>query len=281
MNNDLKNIGKAPAPKAEALIDNTNPEKPALSELAQKMIEKAEKANAANPPAVSFKSGKDYGIRWVEGNGSWFTFVDVDGKASWKYANREDIKTHLEVEHNVSAYAVKGAVSEAAKAMHDTRKRFSVDFAGPFAGYLEPGERQISGSKVLITKAPVLPTISTGDCVLLLAFLRTVFHKQDQLDAFLRWAQGAVRGLREDKPGYWRHGQALVMVGEAGDGKTSLQKCIITKMLTGRSCDPTKYITADTSFNEQLGENEHWLMSDPKANKPPIFHCLVGGICTV
>jgi len=35
-------------------------------------------------------------------------------------------------------------------------------------------------------------------------------------------------------------------------------------MLTGRATDPELFFKDKTSFNEQMGEKEHWLMSDPK-----------------
>ena len=84
-----------------------------------------------------------------------------------------------------------------------------------------------------------------------------------QRDAILGWCQGALRTLHEATPGKWRHGQALLMIGLSGSGKTSLQN-IITAMLTGRATDPELFFKDKTSFNEQMGEKEHWLMSDPK-----------------
>jgi len=42
-----------------------------------------------------------------------------------------------------------------------------------------------------------------------------------QRDAILGWCQGALRTLHEATPGKWRHGQALLMIGLSGSGKTS------------------------------------------------------------
>jgi hypothetical protein len=80
--------------------------------------------------------------------------------------------------------------------------------------------------------------------------------------------QSAALSLRYDEPGTWRHGQALTLIGNPGDGKTSMQKFIITPLLAGRFCDPTKYLTDRTEFNEQLGEAETGSCPTPRAVAP-------------
>ena len=44
-----------------------------------------------------------------------------------------------------------------------------------------------------------------------------------------------------------------------------MQKFIITPLLAGRFCDPTKYLTDRTEFNEQLGEAETGSCPTPRA----------------
>ena len=63
--------------------------------------------------------------------------------------------------------------------------------------------------------------------------------------------------------GDWWPQPALVIIGVPGSGKSAIQKAIITPIL-GRSIDPTKYFTADTSFNSHLGKAEHLVLDDPK-----------------
>jgi len=100
-----------------------------------------------------------------------------------------------------------------------------------------------------------------------------------QRDAILGWLQGALRTLREAEPGKWRHGHVLILIGLAGSGKTSLQN-IITLLFTGRATDPELFFKDKTSFNEQMGEKEHWLMSDPKTTSRAAQEKFLGDIKT-
>lgn len=235
----------------------------------QKEAKSSEQSKSGPAPCERAVPGKDYAIRWVEGTGDWY--AQAKGHAEWQHKAVTLIRSHLDIEYNISDAGKRGTLSEADKVMHDATLNFGVDFAGPFAGYLKPGIHIISGSKVLITKAPALIEPNEGDCELIWNFITEGFWKADQADAFLGWLQCAVLSLRNDEPGCWRHGQAPAIIGDSGDGKTSLQKCIITPSLTGRACDPIKYLMGKTEFNEQLGENEHWMMSDPPGKRSEAF----------
>jgi hypothetical protein len=98
-----------------------------------------------------------------------------------------------------------------------------------------------------------------------------------QSDAVFGWCKGALMTLREAKPGKWRHGQALIMIGLHGAGKTAFQR-IITTLFTRQATDTELYFKDKTSFNEQMGENEHWLMSDPKTTNRAAQEKFLGDI---
>ena len=160
--------------------------------------------------------------------------------------------------------------------MHDALSNFTVEYAGEYAGYREPGEIIIRNDRILITRAVRLIEPKEGDCEFLKKFIRRTFTRFHtvvddggreteiyQFDAVFGWLQGALRTLYEAKPGKWRHGQALVLLGDSGIGKTSLQH-LFTTAFGGRATDPELFFKDRTSFNEQMGEREHWMMSDPK-----------------
>jgi hypothetical protein len=66
--------------------------------------------------------------------------------------------------------------------------------------------------------------------------------------------------------GQWSHGQALLVVGDTGIGKTTLQNDVIDSLLTNCHADAALWLKGQSTFNEPLGEAEHWLMSDTKSS---------------
>jgi hypothetical protein len=53
-------------------------------------------------------------------------------------------------------------------------------------------------------------------------------------------------------------------MGVPGIGKTSLQLLVTLALAgAGRATDPKIFFKGDSTFNAQLAENEHWMMSDP------------------
>jgi hypothetical protein len=140
-----------------------------------------------------------------------------------------------------------------------------VDYAQEIAGYVEPGQYAIGNKIALVTRGASFIELEPGteeDFLDLYLFLKHALSEPDQLDAFLGWLQQAVRVLRTAAPPAWAHGLALLLIGDPGIGKTSLQ-LLITLMLAGRATDPKIFFKGDSTFNSQLAENEHWMMSDP------------------
>jgi hypothetical protein len=140
-----------------------------------------------------------------------------------------------------------------------------VDYAQEIAGYVAPGQYTIGNKIALVTRGASFIELKEGteeDFLDLYLFLKHALSEPDQLDAFLGWLQQAVRVLRTAAPPAWAHGLALLLIGDPGIGKTSLQ-LLITLMLAGRATDPKIFFKGDSTFNSQLAENEHWMMSDP------------------
>ena len=196
----------------------------------------------------------------------------LDGKSWWALNSQREwiplggtdaVRRYLKSNYGLKGLTEKGEnISEVDQIIHQIEMNHYADIAGRYAGYLEAGIHEVARSKLLVPRSHRLPIATEGDCNTLFNFLQGMFTAPDQLDALFGWLQTAVRTLREDKAGEWSPGQALVLLGDTGVGKSVLQG-IIDLLLTGRAADPTKYYVGDTSFNADLGEAEHWKISDP------------------
>jgi hypothetical protein len=134
-----------------------------------------------------------------------------------------------------------------------------VDFVGPLAGYHE-GFHDFSPLRCLVTTSPSLVTPLAGEFPVLLDFLHGLLGDPDgrQLVQLMGWLKVAIESL---STGNHRPGQALVLVGPAGCGKSLLQK-LITVLLGGRCAKPYQVMTKGTSFNKDLFGAEHLMIED-------------------
>ena len=68
------------------------------------------------------------------------------------------------------------------------------------------------------------------------------------------------------------------MVGETGKGKSTLQCDVIDPWLTNHHADAACFLKGESIFNAQLGEAEHWLMSDPKKSNQKEQEIFLSGV---
>jgi hypothetical protein len=205
---------------------------------------------------------KDYGLRKVV-SGAWYRRLQ---NGLWIPQAKTEAEDHLAIVHDVSKVPDSDThLSSTDYVMHSLAENWLVDFAQEIAGFVEPGEYPIGTKKGLVTAGGTLIPLIKGiekDFSGLLEFFKGAFPEANQLDAWLGWLKQAVQVLRYGRAGFWKHGAALILIGEAGIGKTSLQH-LITQSLAGRATDPKRSFKGTTDFNEQLSENEHWMFSDP------------------
>jgi hypothetical protein len=194
--------------------------------------------------------------------GTWYRKTR---RGEWAKVTREDIATHL-IRRGLSNRPTKEDELTTVDLMMDNCIDYwMVDYAQEIAGYTEPGQYTIGNKTALVTRGASFIELKEGteaDFLDLYLFFKHGFSEPLQLDAWLGWIQQAVRVLRTAVPPSWAHGLALLLIGEPGIGKTSLQ-LLNTLMLGGRATDPKIFFKGDSTFNAQLAENEHWLMSDP------------------
>ncbi len=137
-------------------------------------------------------------------------------------------------------------------------------YCGPLAGH-ESGFHEANGVRLLVTESPALLTPTPGPCTLIPAILRGLVdapgepHGGTQYAVLMGWLACAVQGLYLK---IRRPGQALVLAGPAGSGKSVVQNNIITPLLGGRSAKCAPYLQGRTEFNGELFGTEHLMLED-------------------
>lgn len=145
------------------------------------------------------------------------------------------------------------------KAILEFQKRRNVAWAGPLAGY-GTGIHEMCGTRVLVTTSPKIIEPVAGEWPTLRKVIGSVLDGQDgvQVAYFLAWLKVAYEALRA---GRRQPGQAVVMCGPHGCGKSLLQQ-LVTEVLGGRVAKPYQVMTGGTGFNADLFGAEHLCIED-------------------
>ncbi len=131
-----------------------------------------------------------------------------------------------------------------------------VDFAGYIAGWAQ-GVHETDGKRVLVTMAPTLPIARSVQWPRLRGFLDGLLGEEQCL-RFLCWLHFRRKSLLTHQ---WLPGQAIVLMGPKGCGKSFLQH-VVTQALGGRSAKPWRYMKGETQFNLDLIGAEHLSIED-------------------
>jgi len=132
-----------------------------------------------------------------------------------------------------------------------------VRFAGEVAGH-KVGLIENEDGRILVTKGPKIIEPVKGDWPTIKELLTSLLG-EDQVDYFYGWLSSAYKALIT---GEFTPGQALVIAGERANGKSFLQKYIITPMLGGRAGIAYRYLSGETQFNKDLIGAEHLVIAD-------------------
>lgn len=149
--------------------------------------------------------------------------------------------------------------------VQDTR---DVSFCGPLAGRAA-GFYEELGTRFLVTESPRLVEPKPGEFPVIRAILRGLLAGEDephgarQLQLALGWLASAARNLYG---GTRQAGQALVLAGPAGCGKSVFQNHVITPALGGRSAKCVLFLQGRTAFNSELFGAEHLMLEDENAD---------------
>src|SRR4029078_4317598 len=123
--------------------------------------------------------------------------------------------------------------------------------------------------RFLVTVSPALIAPAHGECTVISAILRSLTGGPEepygalQCELLLGWLAAAVQCLYQQS---LRSGQALVLAGPAGSGKSVVQNCILTPLLGGRSAKCAPYLQGKTSVNGELFGAEHLMLEDESSD---------------
>jgi hypothetical protein len=250
-------IVRPPAPDKDLndWVRRSNPDAAAMTAL----LESAERYKPTVP---------DYGVRYLQSPMSYWKRDEDSGE--WTRVDKEMVKSHLALHYGLKKNkpAKKDCTAdEIDKALDVIVHKHKIQAAGCFAGYLEAGVQTIGkNKKILIPQSLILPDICEGSFPTILRFISGLLPNLRQRLALLGMLQWALRSLRYSEPGKWKPKKALILLGEAGCGKGSLE-ALINLCLTGRRIDATQYLTGDSSFNGQFGTSELWTSADPAVHR--------------
>src|SRR4029453_3603122 len=197
----------------------------------------------------------------------WF-----DGKLYWRKGEngrwsgrtKEDQIMWLKGRGISARTGPKETASEAEKVLLTIQEARSVDAAVSMALdsrqlIEEHGCRYLNVS----VKKPMSPaqTGSPEDFPWLQKFFEHSFA-EIQRDHFFAWWK---RFYRSGLEGALEQGQAIIIAGEAGRGKTLLSRVIVGSSVGGFA-DASRYLMGDSRFNKECGENALWVVDDSKSS---------------
>src|ERR1700722_10582557 len=171
--------------------------------------------------------------------------------------NKSDCKLHLmDAGLDLDLQNTKGMKLGEAQLLEAQKKHY-VDYAGALAGRRAGFFITPSGKRILVTSEaqPIEPKRGKFDGIE--KFLGELLGAE-QCTYFLCWLHVALDSLRR---GVNRPGQLVAFIGPPGCGK-SFGHVLITRLLGGRSGKPYRYMTGQTTFNNELAEAEHQVIED-------------------
>lgn len=227
------------------------------------------------PPPKPKKLGSDQKKKWAN------VFYDEATKeylwprasGGWVRLNETSIRRHL-IQAGISRYSGDSPLSQLDYAINLIQIDNSVIYAGSLAGH-KAGLYHFSGNRILVTDSPRIIEPKPGDWPTLRKLIEGMLDEEsvDQTPYLYGWLKVAYASLRT---GRQRPGQALVLAGVAGCGKSLLQN-IITEILGGRSAKPYQYMTGATTFNADLFTAEHQMVEDEAASSEARIRRKFGG----
>ncbi len=210
------------------------------------------KANGAIPEKLNYyfdAARKEY---WI-----------ANDRGGWISLNETQFKRILK-QRGISPKVPEGKyVSPLDEQLIKIQQRRDVHYGGALAGHHE-GVYDMGERRILVTESPRIIEPRPGCWPTLHAVISGLLHdrQSDQQPYFLGWLKVAFETLRAGKR---RPGQALVLAGVHGCGKSLLQN-LVTLIFGGRSARPYQFMSGLTPFNSDLFEAEHLMIEDEQAS---------------
>jgi len=185
-----------------------------------------------------------------------------NARGGWIEVNETSLSRQL-IPCGFSRARNSGGLSPLEQELNDIQTEHDIFYAGPlaghFAGFLEDHE-----TRILVTSSPKLIEPVPGEFPIFRQFIENLLTDDagDQLSHFYGWVKTGFECLWERN---LRSGQALVLAGKRGCGKSLLQK-VLTLIFGNRDARPARYMKEGTNFNGELIGAEHLIIEDDCAS---------------
>lgn len=248
-----------------------NPRRGVVKKSAPDLPAQFEPGSAAAPVMIDCeKLAKDNHLYWKSGDGRNYMLKLPDGR--WARWLEQDIIDLLRDQPG-RAIAIKARdderLSEVRRVMLWVRTNHGLDEVLPsLPGYGMGVHVLPQGEQVLVKSAPkmVEPKAGKWGTIKELIAGRLDLSGQpggiDQTPWFHCWCKVAIEALMRGKPGQWRAGHAMILLGPVGCGKNRLQENLITPLLGGRQANPKKFLFDGDEFNADVYRAEHLCMGE-------------------
>lgn len=247
-----------------AMIATTSPKPAAAAKSKREPLLPSRVLKADSPPtrepmdAYYDSARKEYlskntGNRWLAHNEAGFK----------RLLKSKGFRTHLSEAEKEAGETLSLADHEILRLQNERDVTYAAPLAGRDSGFYEE-----NGQRFLVTEGPrwLLPVLGEWSVIrtILSALLASEEepHGETQFQVLLGWLAVAVQSLYRKSR---RPGQALVLAGPAGCGKSVIQNQIITPLLGGRSAKCAPYLQGRTDFNGELFGAEHLMLEDESA----------------
>lgn len=188
-----------------------------------------------------------------------------DGYGNWKAFSKEDTQSHLHIDRGLSSTKDGSSPSEVARAIQYIQNWQGINGAAPFV-FSPPGIIMKNGFKFLNTHTRQVLQPAAGPSLWgqegkfpwVSAFFDQFFSSPIQLTYFLAWLSRFYKGAYHLD---LESGQAVIILGVPGKGKTMLSQGLIPKLMGGHA-DAEQFLMGESDFNSQLFESALWTIDD-------------------
>ena len=248
-----------------------NPRRGTVKKTAPDAPAQFEPGTAAAPVALDAeKLAKDHNLYWKSGDGRSYMLRLPDGR--WAKWLEQDVIDMLR-DAPGRAIAIKARdderLSEVRRVMLWVRNNHGLDEVLPsLPGYGMGVHLLAQGEQVLVKTSPKLVEPKKGDWETIRELVAGRLDLSrtpggiDQTPWFHAWCKVALESLARGKPGQWRAGHAMILLGPVGCGKNRLQENLITPLLGGRQANPKKFLFDGDEFNADVYRAEHLCMGE-------------------
>lgn len=195
------------------------------------------------------------------------SYLVADEDGNWMPVDAAMMKTRLKQKGLRSKSESSESISPIDAIMIRIQNERNVQYVGCLAGYVR-GTHYINGAKVLVTHSPKCVDPVEGDWSLIRQVIEgQLLDDHKQADRFHGWVKNGEASLHSCmRIGESTYGQALILAGPKGCGKSLLQQ-LITVIFGGRSAGPYRYMAGISPFNRELFGAEHQKIEDEQPFK--------------